>query len=123
MRKLFLSLVATGALAVPTASAFEAMLGGNFRLYEHPYSRHYSITLSAGDIINIDRCNHGWCAVTHGPHAGYIYSPLQLDGYVYGPRNGVPGYSTGGLGGLGDVGAGLVTAPITAVETSLSVAR
>jgi hypothetical protein len=61
MRKLWLSLIAAGALvgSVSTASAFEAMLGGDFALHPHPYSRHHIMTLGGGEIVNIDNCNRG----------------------------------------------------------------
>lgn len=112
MRKLCLSLVAVGALvgSVSTASAFEAMLGGNFALYDRPHSRHQIMTLGAGEIVNIDRCDRGWCVVTQ-PQAGYIYWSRVLDGNVYGPRGGV---------GPAEAAAGLVTAPINA---GLSILR
>jgi hypothetical protein len=118
MRKPYFSVVAAGALiaTVPCASAYEAMLGGNFALHARPYSRHHIMTLAAGDIVNIDHCNHDWCAVTHGPHAGYLYMPRTLDGHVYGPRGGTAGVQDGGPA---EVGADLVGAPFDAVGNAL----
>jgi hypothetical protein len=109
MRKLCLSVIAAGALvgSAPGASAFEAMLGGNFALHDHPRSHHHIMILGAGGIVNIDHCDHGWCAVTHGPHTGYIYLTHVLDGRVYGPRDGSYGYRDGGP-------AELFTAPANA---------
>ena len=114
MRKLCLSLIAAGALVgwASTACAFEAMLGGNFGLYAHPHWRHHIMTLGAGDIVNIDNCDRGWCAVTHGPHAGYIHVSRVLDGRVYGPRGGVAGYRDGGA-------TELFTAPADAAGEAL----
>lgn len=125
MRKLCLSLIAAGALlgAAPAASAFEAMLGGDFPLHNRPHGRHL-MTLGYGDIVNIDKCDHSWCWVTHGPHAGYIYMSHVLDGTVYGPRGAGYGYRDGGLA---EVGAGVVTAPIDAagdvLDAGVSILR
>jgi len=130
MRKLCLSLIAAGALvgSVSNASAFEAMLGGDFPLHTRPHG-HHIMTLVYGDIVNIDRCDHSWCWVTHGPDAGYIYMSRVLDGRVYGPRGG--GYGGGGYGygdgGLLGVGADIVTAPVSAagdvVDAGVSILR
>lgn len=118
MRKLCLSILAAGALAgfTSSASAFEAMLGGEFDLHARPHSRQHITTLAAGDIVNIDNCNRNWCAVTHGPHFGYIHLTRMLDGTVYGPRSGLPGYHDGGAF---DLGADVVTAPFDAAEDVL----
>lgn len=126
MRKLCLSLVAAVAVlgAAPAAYAFEAMLGGSFGLHEHPGSRHHIMTLGAGDIVNIDHCDHGWCAVTHGPHSGYIYLSRVLDGRVYGPRGGTMGVQDSGPA---ELGAAIVTAPFDAagevLDAGVSVLR
>jgi hypothetical protein len=118
MRKLYLSITAAGALVgwASTTSAFEAMLGGNFALHPHPYSRHHIMTLGAGDIVNINNCDHGWCAVTHGPHAGYIYLSRVLDGTIYGPRGGTYGEQDGGLAEIG----GAVAAPFNAAGDAVN---
>jgi hypothetical protein len=74
MRKLFGCLV-TGCALVASASttfAFEAMLGRNFNLYAHLHSHERVMTLGAGEMVDIEACDHGWCAVTHDSHAGYI---------------------------------------------------
>ena len=126
MHKLCLSLVAAGALvgSASTALAFEAMLGGNFNLYAQPHARHHIMTLGAGEIVNIDNCDRGWCAVTHGQHTGYIHWSRVLDGNVYSPYGGGSGYREGGPF---EVGAGLVAAPANAagqaVETSVGYLR
>ncbi|MGE0236856.1 hypothetical protein [Methylocystis sp.] len=83
MRKLFGCLLAGCALTASSAStfAFEAMLANNFALYPRPYSHEGMMTLGAGEYVDIDRCDHGWCAVTHGAHSGYIHTnhlALQL---------------------------------------------
>jgi hypothetical protein len=126
VRKLCLSLVAAGALvgSLSSASAFEAMLGGSFALHPQPHSHQYIVTLGAGDIVNINSCDRGWCAVTHGPHVGYIYLNRILDGRVYGPRGGAYGYRDGGLA---EVGANVVAAPFNAagnvLDTGFSILR
>jgi hypothetical protein len=114
MRNLCLSILAAGALigASSAAFAFEAMLGGNFALHAYPHSRQHLMTLGAGDIVDIDHCDHGWCAVKHGPHAGYIYLSRVLDGRIYGPRDGAKGYRDDGP-------AELFTAPIEAASDVL----
>lgn len=125
MRTLCYLLIAAVASvgSASSASAFEAMLGGNFMLHAHPNGPHL-MTLAAGDIINIDHCNHSWCAVSHGPHAGYIYMPRVLDGTVYGPRGGVAGYQDGGPA---ELGVAIVSAPVMAagqiVDAGVSVLR
>jgi hypothetical protein len=125
MRKLCYSVIAALALAVSasSASAFEAMLGGNVILHAHPNGRHL-MTLAAGDIVDIDHCNHSWCAVTHGEHAGYLYLPRVADGNVYGPRGGAAGVQDGGPA---ELAAGIVTAPVRAagnvVNAGVSILR
>ncbi|CAJ0892348.1 hypothetical protein AMST5_04213 [freshwater sediment metagenome] len=118
MRKLSVCLLASCALIVSTASsfAFEAMLAHNFTLYPHPYSHERLMTLGAGDYVDIDRCDHGWCAVTHGPHSGYIRSNHMIDGEEYAAAHG------GGYDDDNPVGAaaGLVAAP---VEAGVSLLR
>jgi hypothetical protein len=117
MRKLSVCLLASCALIASTASsfAFEAMLAHNFTLYPHPYSHERLMTLGAGDYVDIDRCDHGWCAVTHGPHSGYIRSNHMIDGEEYAAAHG--GYQSGSPA---DVAAGLVAAP---VEAGVSLLR
>lgn len=125
MRKFCLTLLSAAAFVgfVSSASAFEAMLGGNFALHTHP-GGHHLMTLAAGDIVNIDHCDHNWCAVTHGPHAGYLYMPRVVDGVLYGPRGGTAGYADGGPA---EVGLGLVAAPVQAagdiVDAGVSILR
>ncbi|QGM99298.1 hypothetical protein [Methylocystis parvus] len=125
MRKLRLSLLALAALAggASNANAYEAMLGGNFVLHTQPHGRHL-MTLAAGDIVNIDHCDHSWCAVTHGPHAGYLYMPRTLDGNLYGPHGGVAGYQDGGPA---ELGLAVISAPVDAagdvVNAGVSVLR
>jgi hypothetical protein len=111
MRKLSACLLASSALITSTASsfAFEAMLAHNFTLYPHRYSHERLMTLGAGDYVNIDRCDHGWCAVTHGPHSGYIRSNHMIDSEEYAAAHGGYQYGT-----PTDVAAGLVAAPIEA---------
>jgi len=115
MRKLCLSLIAAFSLAATGANAYEAMLGGNFVLHSAPHG-HHLMTLAAGDIVDIDHCNRSWCAVTHGPHTGYLYMPRTLDGNAYGPHGGVAGYQDGGPA---ELGAAIVTAPVMAAGTVL----
>ncbi|HEY8163180.1 MAG TPA: hypothetical protein VIF34_13070 [Methylocystis sp.] len=121
MRKLCYSLFAGLAFVgcASNALAFEAMLGGNFILHAQPNGRHL-VMLAAGDTVDIDHCNHGWCAVTHGDHAGYLYMPRVLDGNVYGPRG-------GGGGGPAELVTGVVTAPVAAagqvVDAGVSILR
>ena len=114
MRKLY-SFVAAGALIATTGSsfAFEAVLANNFTLYPHPYSHERTMTLGAGERIDIDRCDHDWCAVTHGPHSGYIHVHHLIDGAEYAAAHG------GNQGGYqydnpADIAAGAVAAPINA---------
>ncbi len=111
MGKLFRCLVTAGALigSVSSTSAFEAMLGRNFTLYAHPHSRERVMTIGAGEMVEIDACDHGWCVVTHGPHAGYIYLSRILDGNVYAEI-----YRGRRYGSPADVAAGVVAAPINA---------
>lgn len=126
MRKLCLSLIAAGAFvgSVSAASAFEAMLGGNFGLHAQPYAHRHIMTLHAGDIVNISECDHGWCAVTHGPHSGYIYLSRVLDGRLYGPRGGVYGTQDDGPA---EVGAASASTPFDAagdaVDAGVSILR
>lgn len=125
MCRLRVCLAAVGALIglISTASAFEAMLGGTFALHPRPNSRHHIMLLGAGEIVDIDRCNHGWCLVRHGEHTGYVYMPRVLDGNVYGPGRGGGGSDDG----FADVGAGVVTAPVRAageaVDAGVSILR
>jgi hypothetical protein len=127
MRKLCLSLLAAAAFvgAATSASAFEALLGGNFILHAQPHGRHL-LTLGAGDIVNIDHCNHSWCAVTHGPHSGYLYLPRVFDGNVYGPQEGVIGVGVRD-GGPAELGLGVITAPVDAaghvLDAGVSILR
>jgi hypothetical protein len=126
MRKLLPFLATAGVFfgSVSFASAFEAMLGGNFNLHARPGSRHHIMTLGAGEVVDIDHCKRSWCAVTHGPHAGYIYLTKMLDGHVYGPGAGAAGVAGGDPI---DAGVGLVTAPVAAagavVTAGVSVLR
>ena len=126
MRKFYLSLVSAAAFFgfVANASAFEAMLGGNFALHAHPGGHHHLMVLSAGDIVNVDHCDHNWCAVTHGPHAGYLYMPRVVDGVLYGPKGGTAGAYDDGPA---ELGLGLVAAPVQAagqiVDAGVSVLR
>jgi hypothetical protein len=119
MRKLHVILVAIGAVigSASSAFAFQAMLGGNFALHDHPGSRHHVMVLAAGDIVNIDHCERSWCAVTHGPHVGYIYMPRVLDGRVYGPRGDVAGVQDDGPA---EIGAAIVGAPIDAAGQAVN---
>lgn len=119
MRKVYVSLLAASALlgSGAAANAFEAMLGGAFALRDHPGARHSVMVLQPGDIVKIDRCDKSWCAVTHGPHVGYIYMPRVLDGTIYGPRGDVMGAQDGGPA---EIGAGIVTAPFDAAGEALN---
>jgi hypothetical protein len=119
MRNICVSLAAASALLASASAsyAFEAMLGGPFALRDHPGARHALMTLEAGDIVKIDHCNKSWCAVTHGPHVGYIYMPHVLDGRIYGPHGDVVGVQDGGPA---EIGAGIVTAPIDAAGEALN---
>ncbi|WP_424362886.1 hypothetical protein [Methylocystis parvus] len=119
MRKIYISLLAVSALLASgaAANAFEAMLGGAFALRDHPGARHPIMVLQAGDIVMIDHCDKSWCAVTHGPHVGYIYMPRVLDGRVYGPHGDVMGVQDGGPA---EIGASIVTAPINAAGDVLN---
>jgi hypothetical protein len=125
MHKLCLSLVAAGAFLcpAPAAFAFEAMLGGNFALHSNPHSGRHIMILGAGDIVNIDHCDHGWCAVTHGPHAGYIYLSRVLDGRVYGPRGGAYGTRDDGLAEVSDALATPFNAAGDALDAGVSILR
>jgi Bacterial SH3 domain len=126
MRELRIALLAGAALvgSLSAASAFDAMLGGNFTLYSAPHSRAHVMTLGAGEIVDVDHCDHGWCAVRHGPHSGYIYMPHVLDGRAYNPHARRHG---GGGGGIFEAGADLLGAPATAagevVESGVSILR
>jgi hypothetical protein len=126
MHKLCLSLLIGGVLlsSLSAASAYEAMLGGAFALHAHPRSSGHIMTLGAGEIVNIDHCDHSWCAVTHGPHAGYIYMPRVLDGHVYNPYRPGGGYSDGGIveGATSLLGAP-VNAAGEAVDAGVSILR
>ena len=117
MRKLFGCLVAGCALvASPVSSfAFQAMLANDFALYPHPYSHERLTTLGAGEYVDIDRCDHGWCAVTHGAQSGYIRSNHLIDGEEYAAKHGGYQYGT-----PADVAAGIVAAPI---EAGVSILR
>jgi hypothetical protein len=123
MRKLCLSLAAIGAISglLSPASAFEAMVGRNYGLHNRPHSRHHFMTLINGDIVGVSACNHGWCAVTHGPHAGYIHVRSIVDDRVYGPYGGVWGYRNGGPALIGAVyGYRNVAAPLSAGDDVLT---
>ncbi len=117
MRKLFVCLLASCALVTSTATvfAFEAMLANNFALYPHPYSHERLMILGAGEHVNIDQCDHGWCAVTHGPHSGYIRSNHLIDGEEYAAAHGGYDYDNPVT-----AAAGLIAAP---VEAGVSLLR
>ncbi len=112
MRKFSGCLAASFALIVAStvsSFAFEAMLANNHTLYPHPYSHEGGMTLAAGEYVDIDRCDHGWCAVTHGTHTGYIRVNHLIDGAEYAATHG--GYQDAGPAGIA---AGVVAAPINA---------
>jgi hypothetical protein len=111
MRKLFGCLLAGCALIASSVStfAFEAMLANNFALYPHPYSHQPVMTLGAGEYVDIDRCDHGWCAITHGAHSGYIRTNHLIDGEEYAGTHGGYPYGT-----PADLANEVVAAPINA---------
>jgi hypothetical protein len=112
MRKFLGCFVASCALIVAsTASsfAFEAMLANDHALHPHPYSRERVMILAAGEYVDIGRCDHGWCAVTHGPHSGYVHINHLVDGREYAAARG--GYQ---YGSPADIAAGAVAGPINA---------
>jgi hypothetical protein len=111
MHKLFGCFLVGCALIASSVStfAFEAMLANNFALYPHPYSHQRTMTLGAGEYVDVDRCDHDWCAVTHGPHSGYIHTRHLIDGEEYAAAHG--GYHYANPAG---VAAGVVAAPINA---------
>ncbi len=124
MRKLCLSLAAIGAIfgSLSPASAWQTMVGRNYGLHNRPYSHHHFMTLYAGDILAVSSCSiHGWCAVAHGPHAGYIHVSWIVDDRVYGPYGGIWGYRNGGPALIGAAyGYRNAAAPVTAPEDALS---
>lgn len=81
-------LSSSAALAVPamveTGSNFRAGPGTNYRVIAQ---------IRAGEVIDVQDCNGGWCAASYGARQGYIARSLIDFGQASGGYRVSPGYA------------------------------
>jgi uncharacterized protein YraI len=76
------------AAAATSAFAFDAMVSAPTALRTHASRRAAVIeVIPAKAVIDMARCNRGWCEAAYGGQMGYVYTPVLVSAEPVSPTD------------------------------------